>query len=277
MPSLLPQRVAGGLLLFAAFLGTILSIAGLVVMWRSEPALTNTVLETLDLFDRTLTVTDNVLTVSDQTLSEVSTNIAQIETSLTDSSVALHSTSISASDLARLVGTDLPDTVDKTQTALNSMQKSAKFMDDFLGFVGNIPFIGAPFKPDVPLQDSINQVSTSLDAVPPDLKTMESQLKETSTDFANLQKDTDQLAEDIGKIKTHLSDANQVIRDYQQIIKESQDRLGTVRAQVRTWIRIAAWAGTALMVWLLLAQFSLFTQGLELFNRKWMQGREDHE
>jgi hypothetical protein len=157
---------------------------------------------------------------------------------------------------------------------LKSMQKSAKFLDDFLTGLNNFTFgLTAQYKPDIPLNVTIGQASASLDAVPSDLETMQGQLKDTAANFEALQKDTDQLAADFARIKTNLSDATTVVNDYQQIVKESQDRLNAVRSRVRAWIRIAAWASTAFMVWLLLAQFSLFTQGLDLLNRKFTQGR----
>jgi uncharacterized protein YoxC len=261
-------RIVGGLLLFAALLGAAISIIGMVVLWRLEPVVNSTTVETIDLMERTFTVSRNLLDVSAQTLNDIEKNITQIHTSLEDATTVLQSTSTSASALAKIVGDDLPGVVGKTQTALGSMQKSAKLMDDTLTLISRIPFVGAPYRNDVPLQDSVAQVSKSLDTIPADLKTMQTQLTGTAASFESLQKDTARLSEDIGAIEKNLADAKKVVNDYQSILDDSQHRLDQLRGRVSGWILLCAWMGTVFLVWLLLAQFALFAQGLEMITRK---------
>ena len=260
-------RITGVLLLFAATLGWVVSISGLVLFYRAKPKIAESLDSSIDLLARTLDATDNMLAVAGSTLLQAEDDITRIEVTTGDVSVTIGSTSAISEDFADLAGEDIPRLVEDIQTALESMQTSAKLIDDTLGFIAGIPLIGARYKPTVPLEDSVAQVSESLDDIPRVLSRMESNLELTAGSLEAVEADIESLSESIGEIKTSLATAQEVMVEYQSIVDEAQAGLENVKTGLPVWLRWITLGTTAFLIWLIIAQAGLFTQGLELIGR----------
>ena len=87
---------------------------------------------------------------------------------------------------ADLVGVEMVGFVNNTQTSLTSVQSSARVVDDFLGLLSSLPLIGARYKPDVPLEDSIALVKTSMDPLPDSLLKIRRDLDVSAANVATL-------------------------------------------------------------------------------------------
>ncbi len=64
----LGYRICGVMLLVAALLGVVISLAGLVVVWRVQAQVVTRVQNGLDLLDRTLDSTGTLLAVAEDSL-----------------------------------------------------------------------------------------------------------------------------------------------------------------------------------------------------------------
>ncbi len=264
----LAGRITGVVLIAAAVLGVVLSISGLVFLWRIEPVAADTIVESVDLLDRTLTVTADLLVTTTTTLESMETNITLVSTSLEDVSITMKSTSETADHVSVVIGEDLSDIITDTQEALGTMQTSAKLIDDTLRVISAIPFVGAQYRPEVPMQDAISNVSESLSSIPDELKIMQTSLEETSTNFEILESDVSQMAVQVAEIETQITSAKRAADEYSEIISESQSKIKVVRTRIHNWVRTFVWGGTGLMIWLLIAQIGLFTQGLDLLRQR---------
>ncbi len=126
------MRAAGGLLILTAILGWIISLTALFWVWRAEQPALNLLTDTVDLLDQTLGSTSQLLEVTDSTLSLVQATLEITQANLEDVASALRTTTQVTETTAQLVGGDLTSVVEETRTALDSVQKSARLIDDTL-------------------------------------------------------------------------------------------------------------------------------------------------
>ncbi|MCC6147656.1 MAG: hypothetical protein IT308_08835 [Anaerolineaceae bacterium] len=261
-------RIAGGLLIVAAVIGLVISLTGLVWIWRMEkPALTM-LTDTADLLDQTFQSTTQLLEISNSTLILVKDTLEITQTSLEDVAVAMGTTKKITTTTAKFLGDDLAGVIGETEAALKSVQKSAGLIDDTLRVVTRLPLVGARYAPDKPLQESIGEVADSLKSMPNSLEEIQSNLNATSKDLTTIQKNLDELAVSLTETETQITEAGAVLTGYRNVLNASQNSVSLFRENLARSVRTLAVAGTVLLVWLLISQIGLAIQGFDLISRK---------
>lgn len=258
------NRVIGITLMLGAVLGLMVSVAGLVFLWKYEmPVLTN-IQGTLNLAYDTIQITQTNLDSLQASLRQTRTSLSTLQTGTQDMAQTLGDTSRATQSFGELVGVELVNVAKETHAGLASMQSSARLIDDTLGIISNIPFIGGVrYKPDVPLSASVQKVSTSLDTLPASLEKVQKDLKSTAQSLESIQKDMHQLSQDLGQIDTQLAATSENIQQYQSVLETFKHDLKNASDQLPGLLHAVVLAGSALCIWLVIAQIGLFTQGLE--------------
>lgn len=260
-------RLTGLLLILDALLGFGLSVAGLVVIWTSQSTVLTRVTSTMDTIEMTVVATTNMLDVVNTTLDQAGANIQAIEASLIDVTAALSTASNVADTVGTMIGEDFTRVIAETQTSLDSVETSAKLIDDTLRIVSAVPFIGARYRPEVPLQETISAVNLSLDELPASFAVVQSELEQTSTSVDNIQRDLDNLSMTIGEIETSLTEAKVVLEQYRTVVQILEQEIASLEANLPRWLDYASWSLTIGLIWLLFAQIPIFLVGLALITR----------
>lgn len=260
-------RLTGLLLILDALLGFGLSVAGLVVIWTSQSTVLTRVTSTMDTIEMTVAATTNMLDVVNTTLDQAGANIQAIEASLIDVTAALSTASNVADTVGPMIGEDFTRVIAETQTSLDSVETSAKLIDDTLRIVSAVPFIGARYRPEVPLQETISAVNLSLDELPASFAVVQSELEQTSTSVDNIQRDLDNLSMTIGEIETSLTEAKVVLEQYRTVVQILEQEIASLEANLPRWLDYASWSLTIGLIWLLFAQIPIFLVGLALITR----------
>ncbi|HHY87862.1 MAG TPA: hypothetical protein GYA06_02910 [Chloroflexi bacterium] len=260
-------RLTGLLLILDALLGFGLSVAGLVVIWTSQSTVLTRVTSTMDTIEMTVAATTNMLDVVNTTLDQAGANIQAIEASLIDVTAALSTASNVADTVGTMIGEDFTRVIAETQTSLDSVETSAKLIDDTLRIVSAVPFIGARYRPEVPLQETISAVNLSLDELPASFAVVQSELEQTSTSVDNIQRDLDNLSMTIGEIETSLTEAKVVLEQYRTVVQILEQEIASLEANLPRWLDYASWSLTIGLIWLLFAQIPIFLVGLALITR----------
>jgi len=260
-------RLTGLLLILDALLGFGLSVAGLVVIWTSQSTVLTRVTSTMDTIEMTVAATTNMLDVVNTTLDQAGANIQAIEASLIDVTAALSTASNVADTVGTMIGEDFTRVIAETQTSLDSVETSAKLIDDTLRIVSAVPFIGARYRPEVPLQETISAVNLSLDELPASFAVVQSELEQTSTSVDNIQRDLDNLSMTIGEIETSLTEAKVVLEQYRTVVQILEQKIASLEANLPRWLDYASWSLTIGLIWLLFAQIPIFLVGLALITR----------
>ncbi|KPL74145.1 hypothetical protein ADN00_14195 [Ornatilinea apprima] len=258
-------RIAALLMMVSAILGWVISATGIYLVWRVEPHVSNGLVTAATSLDETLAATEGLLKVADSSLEQAEKSIQLVETTVDTLAGTLESTSEVTSAVADVVGDTLGDMVKGTRAALNTMTKTARLIDDTLGFVASVPFIGRSYKPEVPLSDSVSDVSASMNDLPTALGQMSVDMQTTSGSLVQLSKDTRKLATSLADIQDNLAETREVVESYQTTVTDVRGSLAVAIQNLPTWVKIAAVSITLLLVWVFLAQVAIFIYGRELF------------
>ncbi|MFC1878830.1 hypothetical protein ACFLZW_02840 [Chloroflexota bacterium] len=259
------HRLFGALLITAAIGGLALSIYGAVGVWRIRPKITQSLTESLDLVRTTLESTSEGLLITKESLKGAVASISALQDTLNTTTKTLQSTEPMVDTVVELLDEEMPQTIQATQSSLNTAQESASFIDSFLNTLSLIP--GVKYNPQVPLSAALEQVSLSLNDLPGSLAEMASSLEDTGDNLQIIQVDLALMADAVHQVEVSLAQSEAVIADYQEAVTTVQDRLDKSEAQLPKLLKNIALGLTLFFVWMAVAQIGLFTQGWEMLRR----------
>lgn len=261
------RRVIGILLIIAAVGGFIFSLVAIMTVWRVTPSLTSTLQNTVALLNNTLQTTADGLIVTRDALKTSADTIDNLESTMETTAKTIQSTDPMVNDIANLMSDKLPQTIQATQQSLNTAQSSAHVIDSLLGSLSKIPLIGDQigYNPDVPLAQALGEVSDSLQGLPESFASMSDNLRTTQSNLQTFQADISVMSASIGQIKTSVDQYEQVVNDYSTSIGQVQAQLNTLSARIPVFTHGLAIGLTLFLVWMMIAQLGLLTQGWELF------------
>lgn len=255
-------------LLVAGVCGLVFSVAALVMALRTLSALGAVVNNELDVVDRALVTTGGGLDLAATTLTDARATVGTLRATLTSASAAITDTLPTLDTLTTLTGTTLPTTLRSTQEALSSARETAKVADSVLGAISSFNLLSSTtYNPEVPLNETIAEVSDSLNSLPPSLATVEQGLRDARSNIGSINSDVSGLAVGIGEIGASVSEAQLVVRQYQTLVSDLRREVARVRLAAPRWLNTASWGVTLALLWLALAQIGLITQGWELVQR----------
>ncbi|MBM4465663.1 MAG: hypothetical protein FJ014_08965 [Chloroflexi bacterium] len=259
------KRAVGFVLIGMAVAGMLLSLAGLVGVWRIKQPVMANLIAGLELTATTLATTAQGLDVVDQSLEAAAANVTALDATVLTLAKSISDTVPLVDSLATLTGKDLPTTVIATQTSLVTAQSSARIIDGVLRVVTSIPFFpGEPYNPSVPLHAALGEVSASLDGLSESFASMESSLEMTSDNLDLIEFEVNLVATEIRQINTSLEEAQKVASQYQALIARLQAQVEQIEAALPGWINLLAWVISIILVWVGVIQIGLLMQGLEL-------------
>lgn len=263
----LAVRISGALLILAAVLGWVVSLAGLGLVWRLKQPVTENLVSSTQLLHQSMQTTGRLLVITDAALGLVEENLVITRSSLENAAAAMRTTAKFSNATAGLVGDELVDVVTETQAALDSVEKSARLVDDTLRIVTLLPLARTRYAPEQPLQKSILEVSASLEKIPPSLGEMQEGLMETSKDLLTIQADLEKLAGSLNETGEKMAEAKQVMSEYRRMVNDAGNQLVHLEQALPGVIRAIAWAATGLFIWLLISQIGLLIQGIHLLKQ----------
>ena len=266
------NRVVGILLIIAAVSGMIFNIAGVFVTWKYKDTVTTGATTTIQLLTTTLNTTVQGLEVATSALETVTSSISTLENTIHITAQTIENTKPLLEGLSKLMDGTLPSTIQSTQSALEGAQKGARVIDGVLRAVSSLPFISPDlYDPEVPLHEAIGNVSKSLDKLPTTFETMSKSIDQSTGNVDNIQSDITEIATNIGEINASLQEAQTVLLQYQTTAANLSARLETLGENMPTIITVLAWVVTFFFLWLALAMFGLFLQGMELIGYPLLQ------
>ncbi len=256
------RRIIGITMVIFATISLIITVYGIYQIWQWREPLAENVSSTLDLVESTLQATAEGLVVVGESLDSVINSISGLESTVTTIATSIEDTAPLVSSLGTLTGDVLPKSVTSTQTALESAQDGARIIDTVLRAL--TIFNRSAYDPEVPLHESLREVSESLNDIPESLATMETSLNSTYDNLEVMQADISLIAEDIAAINEGLEEGKNVIKQYQELISEVQTRIDSFQSRLPSIVETLAWVLTFILIWLGIAQIGLLTQGLAL-------------
>ncbi|PDV96556.1 hypothetical protein [Candidatus Chloroploca asiatica] len=261
LPRSRSKRTLGLTLMATAWLGLLISLSGILFVLVTGRVASEALARELAILDRALLVTQEGLQVADGTLTDTQLTIRSLSNTVNSTSRTLVATDPTLTTLRDVTGTSLPKTLDSTNQALKAASESARLVDDVLGTLG---FFGLRYEPEVPLSIAIKQVADSLVDLPTALDEVTEGLGTAQDNLRIIADDLEEVAAGLDLIALNLDEAMTVVADYETIVIELRNEVAAVQVSAPFWFVLVQFGLILLLVWLGLAQISLFVQGRQL-------------
>ena len=266
------HRLTGLVILIGATLGLVLSFSGLYAVWTMKPVVTQNAQELLSLARRTLDATEGMLAVIGTSLDQAGQDLKLMRSMLQDTGATIGQSTSMLDKTASIIGETLPEFLSDTQTSLESTQKTARLIDDILTTLSNIPFIGGSlssrYLPDMPLNESIAQVSLSIQPLGDSLTTIQSDMKTASATMATIQGEIEALSRQIEDIETSLQAAKKEVAAYKLILADVRDRLNKMQQRLPVVIDTVSLGMMVILSWVGISQLGALLHAAELLTRQ---------
>jgi hypothetical protein len=262
--SVATKKIIGIAMVCIAIFGFLLSSFLIYQVWHFRQPVINGMISGLDHASSLLQTTDEGLAVIDQVVSNVYTSTLYLNDATNALAQTMQSTNGFMDSAGKFVGEDLINTITNTQTALNSAQASAAVIDNILGSISKVPFIGINYDPKTPLNTALGEVTSSLDPVQKSLKDFQTNLTNAQT---NMKVVSDQLAgleKKIVTINQNLAQAQTTIANYRSQVNSIKLSVADAKANIATWITAIAGIITVIILLLVVLQVGLLLQGITL-------------
>ena len=271
------KRTVGFLLIIAAALGLTLALLGLVSTWSYKSRSTLWIEEQVDLVISVLDTTSQGLDAAAATLQTTQATVQTLDSTIQTLAKSITDTLPLLDSIGQILGTDLPQTIEATQTSLQSAQASAKIMDDAMKVITAIPLLRTKlYNPEVPLHVALGEVSSSLDDMPLAFQTMEDNLHTTTSNLSKIQGNVAEVQGEVSQVATSLDQARQVLEQYQDSTVVLEGKLEKVKEQIGRLVNLVAILISMFFVWLAIAQLGLLTQGLDLTSNEKSSNDKDN-
>jgi methyl-accepting chemotaxis protein len=259
------SRIVGVLMVIAAIFGLIFSGWGFVRIWTIKNQVVADILSTIELTHTTLEATSDGLFLAEQSLTQAKVDVISLKNTLEATGRAIRATNPIISSLSNLMANDLPDAIEATQMSLETAQSSARLIESFLRTLSSIPFLPIePYDPQVPLQESLGEVSASLEGIPESLLEMDENLGQSQGNLILIQAEFNIMARHVEQINESLTNAETIVMEYQEVISELQERTSNLEDDIPQRINNLVWWLTFILIWLAITQIGLLLQGISL-------------
>lgn len=258
------SRLTGVIYVVGALFGLLISVGGLAVLWSTKGTVTRAVNDSVDLASRTLDATRITIGVVSESLEQASTNLELINEIIVDVASSIEDSNGLLTTTAGLVGNDMVGFVEETQESLATVQTSARLVDDTLRFISGIPIIGGRYRPEVPLQDSVAEVSRSLEPLPESFGKIKRELDVSAANLDVVQREVERLGEQVEEIDTSLNDAIDVVDRYRLLMVDLRDRFDVFERYLPATLNTIYLGATAILIWIFITQLGLLLHGIEM-------------
>jgi hypothetical protein len=230
------------------------------------------VVDQSDSLDRALAASGEALRTADDTVAIVASIVDQLAGSLvavedaaSDSISTIDGAESGLRKLAEISGEDLPRIVESLQEAMPALIQVADVID---GALGALSFVGVPYDPDVPFDESLAGVASSIENLPEQVRAQAVLIGEVGDGLGRLADQAGDLVVEVGAARAQLADGLELLNQYRATTAAAIDAVEAQRQLIDTRIKSERsaiwWIGAAVII----AQVGLFGGGAWLVFRR---------
>ena len=262
--------ITGVVLIFTAFVGAGMAVAGIAGLGRINAAVIVAAQATAGQLQRTLTATMDGLVTVEASLDAGRGIVSTLETTLAATTNAVSSSVPMLDQVGQVVGKDVVTIVTTVEGSLASAQSSAAGIDSFMQALATVPLLNlGSIMPAKPLGESINEIVTSLAPLPGELIEVQKGLQTAKESAIDIQISLRTVSTAVGRIDGALVSARTVTRQYMAIVSDAKRQVAGIVEGLPRLLAVVQIVLTIGLAWFGIAQLGLFTQGLELIARAW--------
>lgn len=274
------RRILGVLVMVAGFLGLVLSLAGLVLLWTIRPEIAGYLKNTFQTLESSVKTSQMAMEVTARALGATVDSVDALSSMLSTTAASVENTKPVIGQVKTMMGETLPSSLDSAVLSLRTAQQAADVLDSAIKSIENFqiilsatPLLSAlveqpkqAYRPEVPLSESLGELATNLEDLPAMFTEMSANLSKADGNLDSIQENLTTMSASVTLISSGLSEYQRMV--YQS--KSSLDNLLTILTQIENnlpkFINGATIIFGLLFFWLLSAQVVILSQGWELYH-----------
>jgi hypothetical protein len=259
------SRLAGVILMLAAVAGTIVAVgAG----DRQRTAVDDRAAA----LDRSLESSEEALRTADDTVALVASVIDQlagslvaVEAAVLDSITTIDDAEDALVKLSEISGEDLPRIVESVEDALPALIQVADVID---GTLGALSFVGVPYDPEVPFDESLSGVADSIAGLTDQLAEQADLIAGVGTGLGGIADQAGELIIQMGVARVQLADGLALLNQYRATTASAIAAVGVERGLVSNRTDSEKTAIGWMIAAIVIAQVGLLVAGANLVFRR---------
>ncbi len=260
------KRVLGICLMVFSTLGLVISLLGLVAVFKFSGPVASSADQALQLTVAALTSGQENLDLAHSALvGEARTALEATQAFVEGAGGGLGNSSAVMGSLSDMLVGDLGQVVVETQQSLAAAEEAAAVIEELLYGLNVISGLtGLTYDPDVSLTESFARMNDSLDPVPRTLAELDQSLTAARQDLDDSQASVVELAGPLRESETVLLEAQASLEEYSGLIAQLIREVEELQQSLPPWTRAVVFSLYFLLIWLAITQIGLLWQGWEM-------------
>lgn len=236
---------------------------------------------TLNLVNDTLETTRDTLLVAKSSITDVSHTLDTVSDTAVNLSQTVSATKPLFNQIGSIATEQVPESLETIEATIPNIASVAGTVDNTLtvlssfGFERNLDYglvdlgvlsfdLGIDYNPEVRFDESIEQLGTSIEGLPEQLRALDVYLNVTEDNLTTISTDIVRLSNDIAAIDDTLSETPELIDEYIASVTTVQDSLRQTKTQIEQQTENAKLVVLALAVWFGLINLTPLYLGFEM-------------
>ena len=272
------RRVLGFLMLVIGISGIFLSIIGISFGIRLVDSIGDSLQGNLTLTLERLVTVRETLILTKSTMAQLDTSLETVEETATNVAVAIEETRPLLSQGSQVVTQDVPESIETFQTSMPALIEVSGAIDSTLRTLSafnvsrtilGIPFafdLGVDYDPDVPFDQSIQELGESLEGMPEDLRSLEQHLNITNDNLLTISQNIAAIGANLEAMSISIEEAEPLIDDYIGIVTDISDSTRETRLLLDRQLDTLKLVLTIILIWFGFMQIAPIYLGWEVLS-----------
>jgi methyl-accepting chemotaxis protein len=260
------KKIIGVVMLLIALSGLAISAFGIVTSRQLFEDIAIRLDNTLSLAADSLDTVTETLLLTQTTVIQVEESLETVGDTAVELSQTIDHTQPLMNQITDVATQDLPESLESVQASIPDIAEAAGAIDDTLRLLDSfevdrqifgVPIrfdLGVDYQPDAALDDTVNNLGTSLDGVPDSLRGLEVNMSAVSQNLSNIGANVLTISEDLDRINQSIGEVEPLIDDYIRLVEETDQLILEAQESIAQLLDAVILIATALFIWMGLNQ-----------------------
>lgn len=222
--------------LLAGMVGLVSTVLIVGLGWQLIATFRESTLRTLDLLGATLETTSETTTTAIDTLSLAEDGMLEAELALQAAGDGLSQLNEVMREMAFVLAGEVPSTLEAVAASFPAMIDTARVIDRTMEALS---FLGVEYAPEVPLDESLNDVEEQIVPLAAELRAQAIPLAEAAVQIGVVGDSVETVGARVADITTQLSGSRDLVQAYEQAASEASALIADLRSRLDSQVLLA--------------------------------------
>jgi hypothetical protein len=259
------SRLAGVILMLAAVAGTIVAVGAGDRQHTAVDDRAGALDRSLESSEEALRTADDTVALVASVIDQLADSLVAVEAAVLDSITTIDDAEDALVKLSEISGEDLPRIVESVEDALPALIQVADVID---GTLGALSFVGVPYDPEVPFDESLSGVADSIAGLTDQLAEQADLIAGVGTGLGGIADQAGELIIQMGVARVQLADGLTLLNQYRATTASAIAAVGVERALISNRTDSEKTAIGWMIAAIVIAQVGLLVAGARLVLRR---------